>query len=226
MAEYELLTNGIGHTEFKDSELGRIPKSWEVKKASEIGTFKRGKGISKVDLHKSGVPAVRYADIYTTHGFTIRHFDTFISPKKTSETFKIKKGNILFASSGETHEEIGKSTAFVDDFEAYAGGDIIVFSPDMALESTFLSSQLNTGKARKKISQLSQGSSVIHIYANQIKDVQLLIPPLLEQKKIASILTSVEDNIEEKQRKLEHTQSLKKSLMQDLLTGKVRVQVD
>ena len=70
------------------------------------------------------------------------------------KTFKIKKGNILFASSGETHEEIGKSTAFVDDFEAYAGGDIIVFSPDMALESTFLSSQLNTGKARKKISQL------------------------------------------------------------------------
>ena len=50
--------------------------------------------------------------------------------------------------------------------------------------------------------------------------------PPQEQKEIASILTSVDDNIEEKQRKLEHIQSLKKSLMQDLLTGKVRVQVD
>ncbi len=51
-------------------------------------------------------------------------------------------------------------------------------------------------------------------------------PPPQEQKEIASILTSVDDNIEEKQRKLEHTQFLKKSLMQNLLTGKVRVQLD
>ena len=54
---------------------------------------------------------------------------------------------------------------------------------------------------------------------------KILIPPLPEQQKIASILSSMDSYIEEKQRKLQQTQSLKKSLMQDLLTGKVRVTV-
>jgi len=51
------------------------------------------------------------------------------------------------------------------------------------------------------------------------------LPPVSEQKKIAAILASAGNNIEAKQKKLVHTKSLKKALMQDLLTGKVRVKV-
>ena len=51
----ELLTKGIGHTEFKDSELGRIPKSWEVVALSEIGTISKGRGISKKADASEGV---------------------------------------------------------------------------------------------------------------------------------------------------------------------------
>lgn len=53
--------------------------------------------------------------------------------------------------------------------------------------------------------------------------IKIAVPPLNEQNKIASVLSSIDDNILEKKRKLEQTKSLKKSLMHDLLTGKVRV---
>ncbi len=70
-----------------------------------------------------------------------------------------------------------------------------------------------------------QGSGLKHLDKDFLKRKRVLCPPILEQKKIASILTSVEEVIAEKRMKLIQTQSLKKSLMQDLLTGKVRVKV-
>jgi len=64
------------------------------------------------------------------------------------------------------------------------------------------------------------------VHLSQLVDVYVPRPPQYEQQKIASILSSMDSHIEEKQQKLEQTQSLKKSLMQDLLTGKVRVTVN
>ena len=80
--------------------------------------------------------------------------------------------------------------------------------------------------SRQKLERLSAGSTFLEISSKEIKKFKLSIPPLPEQKKIASILTSMDKNIKDKQQKLHQTQSLKKSLMQDLLTGKVRVQVN
>ena len=59
-----------------------------------------------------------------------------------------------------------------------------------------------------------------------VKSIKVLIPPLPEQKKIASIFSSVDEVIENTQKQIDKLQDLKKSLMQDLLTGKVRVSVN
>ena len=66
----------------------------------------------------------------------------------------------------------------------------------------------------------------LHIYITVVDKMNLAIPDLEEQKKIASILSSIDSKIEVKQQKLQQTQNLKKSLIQDLLTGKVRVSVN
>ena len=222
----ELLTKGIGHTEFKDSELGRIPKSWEVTFLDNLGNFSKGKGISKKDTSTRGVPCIRYAEIYTNYDYVIKQFRSFISKDKVSTTKKLKKNDIVFAGSGETIADIGKSVSFVHECEAYVGGDTIVFSPIDGVDSTFLSYQLNDDIRRIQLRKLGQGSSIVHIYSSGLKCMRVCLPPLYEQQKIASILTFLEDVIEDKRNKLYQTQSLKKSLMQDLLTGKIRVQVN
>ncbi|MDC0481899.1 restriction endonuclease subunit S [Gammaproteobacteria bacterium] len=219
----ELLTIGIGHTEFKDSELGRIPKSWEVTDLRMIGTFAKGKGISKNDIISRGIPCIRYAEIYTEHNFVIKSFKSFISPETVNTTKKLKTNDIIFAGSGETVEDIGKSVAFIFDYDAYVGGDSIIFSPNVHSNSIFLSYQLNDDLRRIQLRKLGQGSSVIHVYATGIMQLKIALPPLSEQNKIVDILLSYTESINKLKQKLSQTQSLKKSLMQDLLTGKVRV---
>ena len=222
----ELLTKGIGHTEFKDSELGRIPKSWEVVALGAIGDFSKGKGISKKETTSEGVPCLRYAEIYTEYDFVIGTFKSFIRSETISTTKKLKTNDIIFAGSGETVEDIGKSVAFVSDCDAYVGGDSIVFSPNIQCNSVFLSYQLNDDLRRIQLRKLGQGSSVIHVYTSGIMQLNVSLPPLLEQNKIAEALLSYTRAIAAKKQKLAQTQSLKKALMQDLLTGKVRVQVN
>ena len=72
---------------------------------------------------------------------------------------------------------------------------------------------------------MTGGSTVGHMRVPDCSKIKFLRCPLDEQKKIADILTSIDDSIQQQQRELQQTQNLKKSLMQDLLTGKVRVKV-
>ena len=222
----ELLTNGIGHTEFKDSESGRIPKSWERRKLGELGKFSKGKGIPKSDLVSQGLPCLRYAEIYTDYEFLITELKSRIPKEIADDSKRLMLGDIVFAGSGETVEEIGKSVAYLSESEAYVGGDAIILTPTVELDSAFLSYQLNDDERRKQLRKMGQGSSVIHIYSSELEKLRLHIPPLPEQKKIVSTLSSINKDIETRYRKLQQIQSLKKSLMQDLLTGKVRVKAN
>ena len=90
----------------------------------------------------------------------------------------------------------------------------------------FLSYQLNDDLRRTQLRKLGQGSSVIHIYASGIMQLNIVLPTLSEQNEISETLLSYTKAIITKKQKLHQTQSLKKSLMQDLLTGKVRVSIE
>lgn len=77
----------------------------------------------------------------------------------------------------------------------------------------------------RELNSLAQGSTIKETRPPTIKEISLQLPPLPEQKKIAAILTALDSHIEALQGGLAKTQSLRQPLMQDLLTGKVRVDV-
>jgi type I restriction enzyme S subunit len=85
---------------------------------------------------------------------------------------------------------------------------------------------LNSSKGKNQINKLQAGGAQQNLNVEMMKEILIPLPPLEEQKKIADILTSIDDSIQQEEKELEQTQNLKKSLMQDLLTGKVRVKVD
>lgn len=199
-----------------------IPSGWQEVRLANIGVFSKGAGISKEQLSSSGNNAVRYGELYTKFDFQIKKIYSYIPDDIISQTKKIKFGDILFAGSGETIDEIGKSAAYLINEECYAGGDIIIFTPK-GVDSLFLSYFLNVGEARKKLRELGQGQSVVHIYKSDLENVSLHLPILPEQKRIVAVLETWDQAIEKLAKKIEIKKNIKKGLMQNLLTGKIRL---
>jgi type I restriction enzyme S subunit len=207
---------------YKQTKLGRIPMEWEVRKLGDLGGFLKGKGILKEQLSEKGLPCIRYGEIYTIHDFVIKEFHSFISKEVAKESQPIFHNDILFAGSGETLEDIGKAVAYIGKEEAYAGGDVVILRTGKKNHSEYLSYVLNTDTANRQKRKLGQGHSVVHIYASDLADLIVPVPPLPEQQKIARILCTWDKTIEKTEQLIAQKQQLKKGLMQQLLTGKVR----
>ena len=206
----ELLTKGIGHTEFKDSELGRIPEGWSKNTINEcceildsqrvpINSKERAKRKGKYPYYgANGVQG--YIDDYIFDGDAIllaedggnfeQYADRPIAQWVTGKFWVNNHAHILRAKENASDKWIFYSLVHKNILKNINGG------------------------TRAKLNQ------------SDLKEIEILLPPISEQKRILSILTSMDKNIKEKEHKLTQTQSLKKSLMQDLLTGKVRVTVN
>lgn len=225
----KLLTEGIGHTRFKETAIGRIPEEWEITQLGDLGEFFKGKTITQSDIIATGLPCIRYGDIYVQYenDHIVTDFSAYISRETAKNGRRIYSGDILFAGTGETVEDIGKCVAYTRDDEAYAGGDLIVFRPEgkNQLNSIFLSYCLNNGEVAKWKSRLGQGLSIFHIYARNLKTLIVPVPSVNEQHKIAEIFCEVDAKIKTGQAFKSELEHLKKGLMQVLLTGKVRVKV-
>jgi len=155
---------------------------------------------------------------------TITHYSFYINGETAQKGRLLKKGDIIFAGTGETQEDIGKCVAFTKEDEVYAGGDLVVLRPNIKqINSEFLSYSLNSGDVANRKKRLGQGLTIFHLYADHLKTLLLPIPPLSEQKKIAEILSEVDNKIEAEQKTKTELEKLKKGLMQQLLTGKKRV---
>jgi len=202
-----------------------VPEGWFYQELSKYGDFIKGKGGPKKDSVEDGLPCIRYGQLYTTYKQFILDFKSFIDPQHANNYTALKQGDVLFAGSGETHEEIGMAAVYMLHEEAYAGGDIIIFRPSGKLDISYLGYAVNSYDACKQKAQLGQGSSVIHIYTDHLRKLRVPIPPVPEQKKIAEILGSVDVQIQTEEIKMKELNQVKRGLMQNLLTGKVRVTI-
>ena len=128
--------------------LGEVPAHWAVRRLAQIGKLSKGSGGNKDDEVSIGVPCIRYGDLYTTHEFFIRRSRSFISKEKAADYTAIEFGDVLFAGSGETIDEIGKSAVNLMRQEAYCGGDVILFSPEQQVEAPLLGLRLGLPTGR------------------------------------------------------------------------------
>lgn len=208
--------------DYQLTTVGLIPIDWNILSLQEIGVFLKGKGISKSEIQEDGFPCLTYGELYTRHNDVIRNFTSFISKESAKNSTKLKFGDILFAGSGETLKEIGKSSAFVNDFPAFAGGDIVILR-QTSQNPYFLGYLLNNGIVAKQKHRLGQGHSVVHIYSSSLSKLQIPVPPLPEQQKIATILSTWNLAISNTQDLIEEIKLRNIGLAQHLLSGKNRL---
>ncbi|MDB2646788.1 restriction endonuclease subunit S [Pseudomonadales bacterium] len=228
----ELLTKGIGHTEFKDSELGRIPKSWDVLTFSEsdikVLDGDRGNEYPKeADFKSSGFCLFLSAKNVTKNGF---RFDTtaFITKDKDE---RLRKGRLNPQDIVITTRGTVGNIAFYDDSVNFNtvrinSGMAIIRNNNAHIECAFIYKLLSSGVITTQLKNLTFGSAQPQLTIGTLNELQLPIPPLAEQSQIVSAITSIQIALDKMENKISQTKSLKKSLMQDLLTGKVRVTVN
>ena len=195
---------------------------WEVKRLGELGGFLKGCGVSRDESVTGSLACVRYGELYTTHDGCIKRFHSWISREVAATATRLEQGDILFAGSGETKGEIGKCAAFVDDIEAYAGGDIVILRSKKA-DPLFLGYYLNTGPINKQKASKGQGDAVVHISAAALADIQCVVPCVSEQTAVASTLSDMDTEIAALESKLVKARQIKQGMMQELLTGRIRL---
>ena len=195
---------------------------WQVKRLGELGGFLKGSGVLRDESASGSLACVRYGELYTRHDDCIKRFYSWISREVAATATRMERGDILFAGSGETKDEIGKCVAFVDDIEAYAGGDIVILrsKKDAPL---FLGYYLNTGPINRQKASKGQGDAVVHISAAALADIQCVLPCIPEQTAIATILSDMDAEITTLEARLSKARQLKQGMMQELLTGRIRL---
>lgn len=203
--------------EYINSEIGFLPSNWTAKKLDELGQFSKGQGISKNEANGGAIPCIRYGELYTRFNNYIDQYYSFVSAEVAKTAKKLKYGDILFAGSGETKEEIGKCAAFIGDLEAYAGGDIVIFSP-RDTNSLFLGYLLNSKAIVRQKASKGQGDAIVHISTRNLKDLIIPLPTAkTEQEAIANSLYDIDQLINSLERLIAKKRDIKQGAMQKLL---------
>jgi len=195
---------------------------WAVKRMGEVGFFSKGRGLSKDSINVSdGLPAIPYTAIYTDFSEVIDYSRIKHFTKSACETIIINTPHLLIASSSNMLENIGKATAFNNEFDVAVGGDIILYKTTANV--CFLSYLLSTRPHRKRIVSLSQGSTIRHVYASTFDNYEIAFPSLPEQTAIAQVISDMDAEIKALEQKLAKYRFTKQGMMQELLTGKKRL---
>ena len=225
----ELLTKGIGHTEFKDSPVGRIPASWSVVPLdSVVSTMESGWSPQcESNPARSGEWAILKTTAVTWSGFDFRANKKLPEQLEPRPAIQVEPHDILITRAGPS-ERVG-----VVSYVAYVPSRIMLSDKLIRIKANqdqnpqFLSFWLSTEFVRNFFAQRTTGlaQSQTNISQEILKSVPCAIPPLAEQNVISNAIAALERELNLKREILQHKKSLKKSLMQDLLTGKVRVKL-
>ena len=184
------------------------PDGVEYKSIGEIATnIYRGSGITRDQVTEEGTPCVRYGEIYTTYGVWFDKCISHTNASKISNAKYFEHGDILFAITGESIEDIAKSCAYVGEEKCLAGGDIVVLKHKE--DPKYLAYALATTNARSQKSKGKVKSKVVHSSVPAIMEIIVPVPPLEVQREIVRVLDnftllSVELSAELKARKKQY----------------------
>lgn len=202
--------------------LGGIPAHWSDRQLGRLGRLFKGNGGTKADEVAAGIPCIRYGDIYTQYDFFAWSTRSSVSTERAIDYTPIQYGDVLFAASGETIEEIGKSAANLMESRACCGGDVIVFRPSIETDARFMGYAADCRISRFQKSQMGRGMTVMHIYGNELKSLWIALPPLDEQHSIADFLDLETERIDalvtKKRRLIELLQEKRTALISHAVT--------
>ena len=207
--------------------LGDVPAHWEVKRLRQIGRLLKGGGGTKEDVVDAGVPCVRYGDLYTTFSYHISKPRGFVTPERVPDYTPLQFGDVLFAASGEKLAEIGKSAVNLLPTSAVCGGDVVILRPEVEVDSRYLGYACDSPTAAMQKASLGRGTTVKHIYPDELRLILLAFPPIPEQRAIATFLdhetATIDGLVAEAESAITLLQERRSALISAAVTGQIDV---
>lgn len=210
--------------DYKETPIGTIPVEWELKKLDNILEFKNGVNGDK-SRYGEGIKFINVMEVIYNNRITSNMISgSIMIPERQKNLFLVKKGDVLFNRTSETQEEIALAALYDDEEEVVFGGFVIRGrSKKNILINNFKKYCFDSSMMRKQIISKGQGAIRVNIGQSDLGKVKLPIPPLPEQKAIADCLSTWDKGIEELSALIASKKEQKKGLMQQLLTGKKRL---
>ena len=193
---------------------------WQVKNLGDMATFHKGKGLPKSSLVSfSSEPCIHYGELFTKYAETIHKIVS--RTDKSGDYFRSETNDVLMPTSDVTPNGLAKASC-VTMGGVILGGDILVIRADVdVLFGTFLAYLIR--HAQEQILQLVTGTTVFHLYAGDMKKFTFLRPSVVEQRVIVAVLGDMDAEITALEAKLSKARQLKQGMMQELLTGRIRL---
>jgi len=218
----QLLTRGIGHTEYKETPLGKIPKTWKIKQLQDISIITGGSTPSTTnsDYWGGDIPFVTPSDITSLEN------ENYISKTRRNIT---KKGLISTSSSLLDPQTIlltSRATlgeAAINLLPVSTNQGFANIKPDSNVDVLWLLYYLRSKK--REIERLASGSTFKEVSKRSIKRMNVTLPPLKEQTRISMIFQSMHEKIKSEYEKGRNLRLIKQGIMQQLLSGKIRVEL-
>lgn len=213
----ELLTKGIGHREFKDTGIGRIPKEWDIVKLSHLG-----------EVFTRKTPSTSNSKFWNGK----IHFITPGDIKKTKYVYKTER-QVTSEGAKQAGEILPKDTVLVVCIGSTIGKTAMTYAESVTnqqINSIICKKEANPHYVyyaisfRVEVLRSHSGVAAVPIIRKSLfEQFKVSLPLLAEQCKIAEILSTVDKKLELERKRKEKLEKIKRGLINDLLTGKVRV---
>ncbi len=218
----DLLTRGVGHTRFKQTEIGEIPEGWEVKQLGSYLDYISYGFTNPMPTTDEGPFMVTAKDI--NHGKiqydTARHTSGAAYEDLLTDKSRPKVDDVLLTKDGT----LGR-VCVVDKEGVCINQSVAVLRVNSKILPQFLFYLLSAPQYQMEMLKNAGGSTIKHIYITVVDKMSVAVPPIKEQKQICDLLKNVIEHDDLVKEQLCSLQKTKRGLMQDLLSGDVRVAV-
>lgn len=214
---------------YKQTKVGIIPEDWEVVKVGEKFDFLKTYSNSREDLNNvDEISYIHYGEIHTKHKFYI-DFEKFDLPKINksklpNEVIFAQNGDLVIADASEDYADIGKS-AEIKNLTSKAVSGLHTFllrDKSKNFADGYKGYLFYNETVSKNIKKIATGISVLGISKTNLSNLEIPLPSLKEQEKIAEILTTWDEAISLHIKLIEEKEQLKIGLIQKLLSSEVR----
>lgn len=212
-----LMTRGIGHTRFRQTEIGEIPEAWDVVRLGQLVHLQNGRGFRSSEWAERGTPIIKIGNL--NGGDDFGYFDGDLEEKHV-----VRTGDLLFSWSGS------RGTSFGPYLWRGPTGALNQHIFRVDLKSDRVSQQFLFQKLLHLTAAIEHsahgGAGLVHVKKSDLVRYPLALPPLDEQGKIVKVLSRTDKLLASLETASRHLDLTRRGLMQDLLTGRVRVPLD
>jgi len=205
----------------KQTEIGLIPDDWEVKRLGDnVDIFRGGspRPIEKyLTTNADGINWIKIGDVRPNDKYIHQTEEKIISEGK-ARSREVKKGDFILSNS----MSFGRPYILNIDGCIHDGW-LTIQNYAVSFDKEYLYYLLGSDEIFKQYVQMAAGSSVQNLNKEKVSDLQLKVPPLPEQQRIAKALSDVDALIFTTEKLLQKKRNIKQGTMQELLTGKKRL---